>query len=182
VDEAAVWLIADTHLDAIEECHQNRKSDLGGAMSRAAVESSVVIKTFERAEMLEAFAGNLPDPTQRAEQLRVAMDLISDLGPIRPVSVSKVLGLTEKTVRAWASEGALGIARTEPRVLLDPLSVHTVLHLVEGLRAAGQTRGLLDEVYRRLSDTSLIESKDLQESLGQMKQGQGEVVRARPSA
>ena len=77
---------------------------------------------------------------------------------------------------------ALGIARTEPRVLLDPLSVHTVLHLVEGLRAAGQTRGLLDEVYRRLSDTSLIESKDLQESLGQMKQGQGEVVRARPSA
>lgn len=93
-----------------------------------------------------------------------------------------MLGLTEKTVRAWASEGALGIARTEPRVLLDPLSVHTVLHLVEGLRAAGQTRGLLDEVYRRLSDTSLIESKDLQESLGQMKQGQGEVVRARPSA
>ena len=151
-------------------------------MSKAAVESSVVIKTFERAEMLEVFAGNLPDPTQRAEQLRVAMDLISDLGPIRPVSVSKVLGLTEKTVRAWASEGALGIARTKPRVLLDPLSVHTVLHLVEGLRAAGQTRGLLDEVYRRLSDTSLIESKDLQESLGQMKQGQGEVVRARPSA
>ncbi len=151
-------------------------------MSKAAVESSVVIKTFKRAEMLEAFAGNLPDPMQQAEQMRVAMDLISDLGPIRPVAVSKVLGLTEKTVRAWATEGALDIALTEPRVLLDPLSVHTVLHLVEALRAAGQTRGLLDEVYRRLSDASLIESADMQESLRQMRQGQGEVVRTRPRA
>lgn len=151
-------------------------------MSKAAVESSVVIKTFKRAEMLEAFAGNLPDPSQQAEQMRVAMDLISDLGPIRPVAVSKVLGLSEKTVRAWATEGALDIALTEPRVLLDPLSVHTVLHLVDGLRAAGQTRGLLDEVYRRLSDASLIESADMQESLDQMRQGQGEVVRTRPRA
>jgi len=126
-------------------------------------------------ESLRSFAGSSRPPRGSFEGRITAW-------PIRPVSVSKVLGRTEKTVRAWASEGALGIARTEPRVLLDPLSVHTVLHLVEGLRAAGQTRGLLDEVYRRLSDTSLIESKDLQESLGQMRQGQGEVVRARPSA
>jgi hypothetical protein len=151
-------------------------------MSKAAAESSVVVKTFQRAELLEELADSLPDPEQQAEQRKVAVDMIVELGPIRPIAVSRVLGLTEKTVRAWASEGALNIVSTQPRVLLDPLSVHDVLHVVEELRGAGRTRGLLDEVHRRLSDASLLESADLHEGLKQMHQGQGEVVRARPSA
>lgn len=151
-------------------------------MSSVAVETNLVVKAFQRAELLESLAGSLPDARQQAEQRRVAIEIISDLGPIRPAAVSSLLGLTVKTVRAWAAEGVLGICRTEPRVLLDPVSVHTVLHLVDDLRAAGQTRGLLDEVYRRLADAALLERPDMQESLRQMKHGQGGVVRARPDA
>jgi hypothetical protein len=67
----------------------------------------------------------------------------------------------------------------EPRLLLDPGSVHSVARLVADLRKAGRTRGLLDEVYRRLADASLLNRADLLESLEQMRRGEGIVLRPR---
>ena len=54
-------------------------------------------------------------------------------------------------------------------------------HLVGDLRRAGQKRGLLDEVFRRLADDALAERDDLAESLAQMRRGAGRVVRPAPS-
>jgi hypothetical protein len=75
-------------------------------------------------------------------------------------------------------------------VVLLPLSVLAALVLVvipasrRALRARGgdrpelrtRTRGLLDEVYRRLSDTTLLDRDDLRASLAQMGRGEGRVV------
>ena len=75
----------------------------------------------------------------------------------------------------------LAVARRSPRLLLDVRSVHAVSHLVTELRAAGQDRDLLDQVWRRLADAALLERKDLRESLGQMRRGEGRVLRPLPA-
>ncbi len=151
-------------------------------MFKVADEARFVIQRFELAERLESFADNLPDPSQQAEQRKIAMELINELGPLRLVIVGKLLGLMEKTAREWAKEGALRIEIRDPRMLIDPLSVHTVFHLVKELRAAGQTRLLLASVTRRLADAALLETSDPRGSLGHVRQGQGEIARLRPSA
>jgi hypothetical protein len=102
---------------------------------------------------------------------------IQSEGTIRPVIAARLLGLSEKTVRAWAGQGVLAVAQHAPRLLLDVESVHVISHIVGELRAAGQERDLLDEVWRRLSDAALLARPDLQESLEQMRQGQGRVLR-----
>jgi len=101
--------------------------------------------------------------------------------PVRPAVAARVLGLTEKTVRHWAAEGVLTVKQATPDgpKRLDPERLHEVLHLVRDLRAAGQTRGLLDEVWRRLNDQALLDREDLQESLAQMRRGEGTVLVAR---
>lgn len=100
--------------------------------------------------------------------------------PVRPAVAARVLGLTEKTVRHWADEGVLTLKQaTATRRGVDPARLHAVLHLVRDLRAAGQTRGLLDEVWRRLNDQALLDREDLQESLAQMRLGEGTVLVAR---
>ena len=130
-------------------------------MFKVADEARFVIQRFELAERLESFADNLPDPSQQAEQRKIAM---------------------EKTAREWAKEDVLRIEIHDPRMLIDPLSVHNVFHLVEELRAAGQKRGLLASVTRRLAAAALLESKNPQGSPGPVRQGQGEIARRRPSA
>ena len=120
-------------------------------MFKVTDETDFVIQRFELAERLEAFADNLPDPSQQAEQRKISLEIINELGPLRLVVVGKLLGLMEKTAREWAKEGALRIEIRDPRVLIDPLSVHTVFHLLKELRAAGQTRLLLSSVTRRLA-------------------------------
>jgi DNA-binding transcriptional MerR regulator len=97
--------------------------------------------------------------------------------PIRPVVAADLLDLTEKTVRAWANEGVLLVSEQEPTMRLEPRRVHEVLHLVREIRRIGRTRGLLDEVHRRLSDQALLEREDLAESLDQVVLGEGTVVR-----
>ncbi len=82
-------------------------------------------------------------------------------------------------MRAWSDEGVLLKASESPRLLLDAEQVHRVWHLLRELRAAGKTRGLLDEVYRRLSDGALLERPDLQESLKQMRRGEGAALAPR---
>ncbi len=101
--------------------------------------------------------------------------------PVRPRTAAQILGLTEKTVRVWASEGVLTITAHRPRLLLEPEQLHTVLHLIRDLREAGKTRGLLDEVYRRLFHQALLERDELAESVAQMRRGEGRLVAPRPS-
>jgi DNA-binding transcriptional MerR regulator len=157
-------------------------SEVGGIMTAVAIETTRAVKLMERIETLESVAHSLPEGDERRSQL---LDLVEkDLAtaaPLRPRVVAQLLGLSEKTVRAWVEEGVL--LRTEtnsPRLLLDVERVHDVFHLIKDLREAGNTSGLLDEVYRQLVDASWLERGDLRESLEQMRRGEGEVIAARP--
>src|ERR1019366_1547128 len=107
----------------------------------------------------------------------VADSALAEEGTVRPVIAARLRGLSEKTVRAWAAAGVLAVARSSPRLLLDIRSVHAVSHLVSELRAAGQDRDLLDQVWRRLTDAALLDRDDLRESLGQMRRVEGRVLR-----
>lgn len=142
------------------------------------VEQDRVHALFSRVEQIEDVAGTLPfDDPRRHALTAVARQELSAAEPIRPVIAAGLLELTEKTVRAWVSEGVLTARVERPRLLLDPGRLHDVLHLVRELKAAGKSRGLLDEVYRRLADAALLEREDLQVSLEQMRRGRGRVVR-----
>lgn len=144
-----------------------------------ALESKRTIGLFDRADRVESVAETMtPDDPRREELLKVVAETLDDAEPVRAVVAADILRLNEKTVRAWASEGVLRVRSHEPRLLLDATSLHAVARLVADLRAAGHHRGLLDEVYRRLSDRALLDRDDLTESLGQMKRGQGRVVRS----
>lgn len=147
------------------------------------VEAAWAQELLARIETLEEVAESLDasDPN-RAKLLGVISQELGQAPPLRPVVAATVLEMTEKTVRAWASEGVLTVRQHTPRLLLDADRVHEVWHLVRDLRQAGKTRGLLDEVYRRLADASLLDREDLRESLGQMKRGEGRVVRTKPRA
>jgi len=143
-----------------------------------AIEERRVRSLFDRVEAVEDVARTLPeDDERRAKLLEVSNAALADEGTIRPVIAARLLGLSEKTVRAWAAQGVLTVAQRTPRLLLDVQSVHVISHIVRDLRALGKDRDLLDEVWRRLSDAALLERADLRESLEQMRRGQGRVLR-----
>ena len=143
-----------------------------------AIEERRVRSLFDRVEAVEDVARTLPeDDERRATLLQVSHAALADEGTIRPVIAARLLGLSEKTVRTWAAQGALTVAQRTPRLLLDVQSVHVISHVVRDLRALGKDRDLLDEVWRRLSDAALLERPDLSESLGQMRRGEGTVLR-----
>jgi hypothetical protein len=143
-----------------------------------AIEERRVRSLFDRVEAVEDVARTLPeDDERRATLLQVSHAALADEGTIRPVIAARLLGLSEKTVRAWAAQGALTVAQRTPRLLLDVQSVHVISHIVRDLRALGKNRDLLDEVWRRLSDAALLERPDFSESLGQMRRGEGTVLR-----
>lgn len=147
-------------------------------MAPVAVDAKQTRQLLERIETLENVASSLPESdTRRARLLNVVKEELATAAPVRPVVAAAVLEITEKTVREWAREGVLTVHQTEPRLLLDADRLHEVLHLVNDLRRAGQKRGLLDEVFRRLADDALFAREDLAESLGQMRRGEGKVVR-----
>lgn len=143
-----------------------------------AIEERRMRSLFDRVEAVEDVARTLPeDDERRATLLQVSHAALADEGTIRPVIAARLLGLSEKTVRAWAAQGALTVAQRTPRLLLDVQSVHVISHVVRDLRALGKDRDLLDEVWRRLSDAALLERPDFSESLGQMRRGEGTVLR-----
>jgi hypothetical protein len=147
-----------------------------------AVEEQRLRGLFERVEAVEDVARTLPEGDERrAKLLAVSDGVLAEERTIRPVIAASLLGLSEKTIRAWAAAGVLAVARRSPRLLLDVRSVHAVSHLVSELRAAGQDRDLLDQVWRRLADAALLERDDLQESLGQMRRSEGRVLRPLPT-
>jgi hypothetical protein len=149
-----------------------------GGVVTIAVEEKRLRSLFERVEVVEDVARTLPeDDERRARLLAVSDSALAEEGTIRPVIAARILGLSEKTVRAWAAAGVLAIAQDSPRLLLDVRSMHAVSHLVSELRAAGQDRDLLDQVWRRLEDAALLDREDLHESLQQMRRGEGRVLR-----
>jgi hypothetical protein len=141
------------------------------------VESEIARRTFARAERLTVLACALPSPEGRAMQEQIARDLVADIGPLRPRTVAEILTLDEKTVRVWAGEGVLRVAVAVPHLLIDPASVLDVCEILAALRTAGKQHGLLDEVYRRLADRSVLAGSDVQEGLRQMRNGEGVTVR-----
>jgi len=143
-----------------------------------AIEERRVRSLFDRVEAVEDVARTLPeDDERRAKLLEVSNAALADEGTIRPVIAARLLGLSEKTVRAWAAQGVLTVAQRTPRLLLDVQSVHVISHIVRDLRALGKDRDLLDEVWRRLSDAAVLERPDFKESIEQMHRGEGRVLR-----
>jgi DNA-binding transcriptional MerR regulator len=150
-------------------------------MTAVASETTYALELLARVETLESVAHSLPEGDARRTQLLelVIKDLVG-AAPMRPRVAAELLGLSEKTVRAWVEQSVLLRAETtSPRLLLDVQRVHDVLHLVNDLREAGNTAGLLDEVYRRLVDASWIERSDMLQSLEQMQRGEGKLLTTR---
>jgi hypothetical protein len=146
-----------------------------------AVEEQRIRSLFDRVETVEDVARTLPeDDERRAKLLAVSDAALAEEGTVRPVIAARLLGLSEKTVRAWANQGVLAVAQRAPRLLLDVHGVHEVSHILRDLRAVGRDRDLLDEVWRRLSGAVLLERPDLRESIEQMRRGEGKVLRPLP--
>jgi DNA-binding transcriptional MerR regulator len=144
-----------------------------------AVEEKRIRSLFVRVETVEDVARTLPeDDERRARLLEVSSATLADESTVRPVIVARLLGLSEKTVRAWVAQGLITTAQRTPRLLLDLQSVHDVSHILRELREHGKDRDLLDEVWRQLNDSALLEHADLQESIEQMRRGEGRVLRA----
>lgn len=126
---------------------------------------------FERVETIEEVAITLPEhDDRRARLLAVSQEALADEGTVRPVIAAKILGLSEKTVRAWAAAGLLSTRQRSPRLLLDVPSVHAVSHVLREIRADGLDRDLLEHVWRRLEDQALLGRADLGESIEQLRQ------------
>ncbi|WP_158844890.1 hypothetical protein [Saccharothrix deserti] len=143
-----------------------------------ATEAAQIRDLFDQIEEIEEVASSLSEDDERRRKLHgVVAKALRTAPPVRPVVAGELLELTEKTVKAWAREGVLAIHSREPRMLLDAVRLHEVLHVVSELRRAGKSRALLDEVHRRLSDSALLEREDLADSLAQMHRGEGRVVR-----
>jgi len=153
-------------------------------MTQVAYESGQASDLIARVEMLERIAESLPaEDDRRLALLGLVEKDLASAPPLRPRIAAELLGLSEKTVRAWTEEGVLKpAAGPSSRLLLDVERVHDVLRLVNDLRAAGKTHGLLDEVHRRLVDATWLDREDLTESLEQMRRGEGTTRVAKPPA
>src|SRR5688572_29393397 len=133
-------------------------------MSAVATEEVHFRAMLDNIEQIESVAASFPEGDERRNVLRRAIDsLLSMIEPVRVEIAARLLGMSDKTVRAWTSHGVLTPAVEEPRLLLDVGRLHEVMHLVNDLRAAGQNRHLLDLVWYRLSDQALLDREDLQE-------------------
>ena len=100
---------------------------------------------FERVETIEEVAVTLPQgDDRRTRLLALSRDLLADEATVRPVIAAKILGLSEKTVRAWADAGLLTTTQRSPRLLLDVPSVHRVSHVLRELREEGLERDLIE--------------------------------------
>lgn len=106
----------------------------------------------------------------------MSRDALAEEATVRPVIAAKILGLSEKAVRAWADAGLLATRQRSAR-LLDVPSVHLVSHVLRELREQGLERDLLEHVWHRLADRALFDREDLQESIDQLRHGDAVVLR-----
>src|SRR5580692_7728056 len=147
-----------------------------------ATEEQRIRNLFERVETIEEVAGTFPgNDDRRARLLAVSRDALAEEGTVRPAIAAKILGLSEKTVRAWAAAGLLSTRQHSPRLLLDVPSVHEVSHILRTVRADGLDRDLLEHVWRRLEDHALLNRADLQESIEQLRRGEVVVLCPAPA-
>jgi hypothetical protein len=143
-------------------------------------EREILTTLLDDVVKLHEVAGTLPADDKRAQTLEsVAHRRLASAPGMRLSIAASVLALSEPTVRAWVERGIFKVRSRKPRLLLDPASVLEVRQLVADLRAAGQTSGLLDEVYNRLADEQELADPELAESLEQMRRG--EYVVRRPA-
>ena len=134
---------------------------------------------FERVETIEEVAVTLPQgDDRRTRLLAVSRDALAEEATVRPVIAARILGLSEKTVRAWADAGLLTTTQRSPRLLLDVPSVHRVSRVLRELREEGMERDLLGHVWHRLEDQALLDRKDLGDSVGQLLNGDVIVLRS----
>ena len=103
----------------------------------------------------------------------VVQDLLAHAEPVRATVASKILGVDEKTVRAWVKDGLLTPVREKSRLMLEAERLYAVATLVQDLRRTGRTRNLVEAVWRRLQDRGLLEDDQLAEGLRQMARGEG---------
>ena len=137
-----------------------------------------ILNLFERVETIEEVAVTLPEgDDRRTRLLALSRDALAEEAAVRPVIAAKILGLSEKTVRAWADAGLLATRQRSPRLLLDVPSVHLVSHVLRELREEGLERDLLEHVWHRLEDQALLDREDLRESISQLQQGDVVVLR-----
>ncbi len=138
-----------------------------------AVEEKNIRAMLDAVELVESVSRTLPDNEQRSRLIEAVGKLLPQIQPVRVEIAARLLGVSDKTVRAWVKAGLLHTAQEEPRLLLDPVRLHEVVHLAEDLRAAGKkNRELLDHIWYRLNDELWLDNADLMESLGQMARGE----------
>jgi hypothetical protein len=132
-----------------------------------------VRELFERVDAVVGVARVIENdhPGEAEELLRVSRDALSQAAPVRVPIAARLLVVSDKTVRAWVSEGVLTSYTQHPRLLLHTERLHAVLQFVRELRARGQDRDLLTSLWERLQDQALLDRDDLAESLEQMRAG-----------
>ncbi len=144
-----------------------------------AVEEKSIREMLDVVERIESVSRALPDSQQRSELNEAVRRLLPQIQPVRVEIAARLLGVSDKTVRAWVNADLLWTTQREPRVLLDPVRLHEVVHLAEDLRAAGaKNRELLEQIWYRLNDEAWLDNAGLMESLEQMARGQGRLLNA----
>ncbi|MDI1465836.1 hypothetical protein QEZ54_33175 [Catellatospora sp. KI3] len=142
-------------------------------------EKSEILDLLGHVEVIEEVANDLaPDDRRRERLLDAVRGVLGHCRPIRVPIAAEMLNLSEPTIRAWARQGVFEVVPLSTVTTLEPVRFHDVLHLVQDLRAAGQTSGLLDTVWRRLEDAALLEREDLREGLDQATSGAGQELGA----
>jgi hypothetical protein len=132
-----------------------------------------VRELFERVDAVVGVAHVIEnDHSSEAEKLlEVSRAALDQAAPVRVPIAARLLGVSDKTVRAWVNEGVLTSQTQHPRLLLDAERLHAILQYVRDLRARGRDRDLLTILWQRLQDQALLDRDDLTESLEQMHTG-----------
>jgi DNA-binding transcriptional MerR regulator len=110
-------------------------------------------------------------PRDAARLVHASHGALSAAEPVRVPVAAKILLVSDKTIRAWAEDGLLTPREVRPRLLIDAERLHTVLHFLSDLRAAGQDRDFREMLWNRLQDEALLDRTEMAESLSQMNAG-----------
>ncbi|ACZ90439.1 hypothetical protein [Streptosporangium roseum] len=143
------------------------------APRRKELEERAALALFDQAQRLDGVAASTHETGTRDTVREVVQDLLAHAEPVRATIASKILGVDEKTVRAWVKEGLLIPVKGKPRLMLEAERLYAVATLVQDLRRGGRTRNLVESVWRRLQDRGLLEDDQLIGGLRQMEQGEG---------
>jgi hypothetical protein len=134
------------------------------------------VQVREIFEMVDAVVGvalaiERDHPGEAERLFKVSRNALSRAAPVRVPIAARLLAVSDKTVRAWASEGVLTSRSQHRRLLLDTERLHDVLRFARELRARGQDRDLVTSLWQRLQDEALLDRDDLADSLEQMRAG-----------